>query len=113
MTSAIRMAVASTNGAKIDQHFGQAEVFYVYDVGGDGAKEVGRRVVAENALAGEGVRETIIRMLADCKLLLAEKIGTGPRPMLAKAGIEPVDKYAHMEVLTSLADAYASRACAA
>ncbi len=113
MTSTIRMAVASSNGAIIDQHFGQAEVFYVYDVDSEGAKEVGRRVVAENALAGEGVRETIIRILADCKLLLAEKIGTGPRPMLAEAGIEPVDQYAHKEVLPSLADAYASRASAA
>jgi len=72
-----------------------------------------RRAIEAQALAGEGVRETIIRMLADCKLLLAEKIGTGPRPMLAKAGIEPVDQYAQKEVLPSLADAYASRACAA
>ena len=106
----LRIAVATKDGSKIDQHFGQAEVFYVYDVDASGAKEVSRRVVAENALPNEGIRETIIRMLADCKLLLAEKVGTGPRPMLAKAGIEPVDQYAHQDVQASLAAAFAAKA---
>jgi lactoylglutathione lyase len=106
-TATIRMAVASTTGTKIDQHFGQTEAFYVFDVTAAGAVEVDRREVAVNALPNEGSRETIIRILADCKTLLAEKIGNGPRPMLAKAGIEPVDQYAHKDVLPSLADAFA------
>ncbi len=109
MSAPIRIAVASSDGTTVDQHFGQAESFYVYDVSAAGAVEVARREVAKNALPNEGVRETIIRMLADCKLLLAEKIGTGPRPMLAKAGIEPIDQYAQKPVQPSLAAVYASR----
>jgi predicted Fe-Mo cluster-binding NifX family protein len=106
----IRIAVASNDGTKVDQHFGQAESFYIYDVSETGAIEIERREVAPSALPNEGIRETIIRILADCKMLLVEKVGPGPRPMLAKAGIEAIDQYAHKAVQPSLAAVYASHA---
>jgi predicted Fe-Mo cluster-binding NifX family protein len=109
VTAVIRMAVASIDGTKVDQHFGQTEAFYVFDVSADGAALIERRVVAQHMIGDEGPRETIARMLHDCKFLLAEKVGPGPRPVLAKAGIEPVDAYAYKAIEPSLAAVFAKQ----
>lgn len=102
---AIRVAVATTNGDKIDEHFGHADEFSVFDVGAQGIVPVGVRVVEHYCQGGfgdEDKRDVILRALADCKALFVARVGDGPKKKLLGAGIEPVDAYAHQAVVDSL-----------
>ncbi|WP_249209279.1 VOC family protein [Magnetospirillum sulfuroxidans] len=106
----LRMAVATKDGLRIDQHFGQAEEFRVYDVEGDNAKLVESRKVAAHALDDEDPRQTIMRMLADCRILLVAKIGPTPQEQLAGAGIEATDMLKGKSIPAALTEIYAAKA---
>jgi lactoylglutathione lyase len=105
----LRVAVASQDGGRIDQHFGQTEEFLVFDVGAAGAVPVGRRAIADHAVGDENPRDTVCRMLADCKVLLVSKIGVSPQEKLAGAGIEASDRHAGKAVTTALAEVFAAK----
>ncbi|PKU24557.1 nitrogenase cofactor biosynthesis protein NifB [Telmatospirillum siberiense] len=93
----ILIAVATKGGGRINEHFGHAKEFQVYEVGTDGAKFVGHRRVDLYCQGGYGEEdsiETIIRALNDCTAVFVAKIGHCPKDSLAEAGIEPVDRYA-------------------
>jgi lactoylglutathione lyase len=112
-SAAIRIAVASREGDRIDQHFGHAKEFIVYDVGAAGPALIGRRAVdafAENE--DEDPREVILRMLADCKVLLVAKIGPTPQEQMAAIGVEASDMYAGKSVESALAQVFAEKAAA-
>lgn len=108
--SCLRMAVASRDGLRVDQHFGQAEEFLVYDVDGDNAKLVESRKVADHAQGDEDPRQTIIRMLGDCNILLVAKIGPTPQEQLAAIGIEATDMYKGKSIPAALAEIHAAKA---
>jgi len=108
----IRVAVATKDRSQIDEHFGQAEVFTVYDVSAAGVALVEPRAV-EHYCNGDGNddrRDAIVRALADCRAIFAARIGDGPRKKLAAAAIEPVDGYAFEPVEAALAAWLAKRA---
>lgn len=100
----IRVAVATKDRTQIDEHFGQAEVFTVYDVSAAGVTLVEPRAVAHycNGDSNDDRRDAIVRALADCRAIFAARIGDGPRKKLAAAAIEPVDAYAFEPVEASL-----------
>jgi len=109
----LRVAVA-TKGERVDLHFGHAEAFAVYDVDADGVHDVQNRVVAEHALnEDEDPRETIYRMLADCKVLLVAKVGAAPQEALSKIGVEATNMYAGKGVEEALRALYAAKRAAA
>ncbi|MBI5069354.1 MAG: nitrogenase cofactor biosynthesis protein NifB [Deltaproteobacteria bacterium] len=88
-----RAAVATKSGGLVDQHFGHAREFLVYDVTPAGARLVGRRVVELYCAGGEGEEDALdasLRTLADCHAVLSARVGHCPRGQLAAAGIEPV-----------------------
>ena len=63
-----------------------------------GAKFVGHRRVDLYCQGGYGEEEgleTIIRAINDCHAVFVAKIGGCPKSDLQKAGIEPVDQFAH------------------
>ena len=63
-----------------------------------GAKFVGHRRVDLYCQGGYGEEEslvTVIRAINDCHAVFVAKIGGCPKDDLKKAGIDPVDKYAH------------------
>lgn len=99
----LRVAVGGADGGKVDQHFGQAEAFLIYDVGADGAALVESRHIDGLATAGEDRRAAIVRILADCRMLLVAKVGETPKAMLAAAGIEASDRFAGRPVAEALA----------
>ena len=105
----LRVAVASEEGNRIDQHFGHAEIFQIYDVRADGAELRETRAVADHAQGEEDTRQTICRMLADCKVLLVAKIGATPQEQLAALGIEASDMYAGKAVSFALAEVFAAK----
>jgi lactoylglutathione lyase len=108
--SRLRVAVASRRGERIDLHFGAAAEFTVFDVTAEGATLIGRRDIAGHALAeDETERNTVCRMLADCKVLLVEKVGPNPQEMLARAGIEATNLYAGRPIAEALSELYAAK----
>jgi lactoylglutathione lyase len=100
----LRIAVASKDDVRIDQHFGHATSFLVYDVTAEGVTLLGRRDIAAHAESeDEDPREVICRMLADCKIMLVAKIGPNPQQQLAAIGIEASDMLAGKPIETALA----------
>jgi nitrogen fixation protein NifB len=93
----ILIAVASKGGGRINEHFGHAKEFQIYEVGAEGAKFVGHRRVdnyCQGGYAEEDSLETVVRAINDCTAVLVAKIGGCPRKGLERAGIEPVDRFA-------------------
>jgi len=93
----ILIAVATKGGGRINEHFGHAREFQVYEVGTKGAKFVGHRRVdtyCQGGYAEDDSLETVIRAIKDCTAVFVAKIGSCPRHGLESAGIEAVDSFA-------------------
>ena len=110
----LRVAVATREGQRVDLHFGHADSFTVYDLVSSGPRLVATRVVAEHALnEEEDPRDTIYRMIADCKVLLVAKIGGAPQEALAALGIEATNMYAGKNVDLALRELFDAKKAAA
>ncbi|ABD89995.1 nitrogenase cofactor biosynthesis protein NifB [Rhodopseudomonas palustris] len=106
-TSAIKIqvAIATKGGGRVNEHFGHAHEFQIYEVSTAGAKFVGHRRVdlyCEGGYASADGAATIIRALNDCTAVLVAKIGICPKDSLAAAGIEAVETYAFEFIETSV-----------
>lgn len=94
---AVLVAVATTGGGKVNQHFGHASEFQIYQVSAAAVTFVGHRRVDHYCLGGYGEDEqlpSIIDAINDCHAVLVSRVGACPREELKSAGIEPVDSYA-------------------
>jgi predicted Fe-Mo cluster-binding NifX family protein len=88
----IRVAVATSDGVRVDQHFSRASHFDIYDVSNDTAQFVERR---ENKNAscgchddhGAATFESIISGITDCRFIIAQRIGNGAISYLIDRGI--------------------------
>jgi nitrogen fixation protein NifB len=92
------VSVATKGSGLINEHFGHAKEFQVYELSTAGAKFVGHRRVDLYCQGGHGDEEsleTVIRAINDCHAVFVAKIGGCPKADLLKAGIEPVDEFAH------------------
>jgi nitrogen fixation protein NifB len=104
----ILVAVATKGGGRINEHFGHAKEFQVYELSTAGAKFVGHRRVdlyCQGGFGEDASLDTIIRAINDCAAVFVAKIGGCPKNDLLKAGIDPVDKYA-LEFIEQSAIAY-------
>jgi nitrogen fixation protein NifB len=109
----LRVAVASSGGGLINQHFGHAREFLVYEADGRAVRFVGTRRVdaycsggdtcgeAETALAGT------LRALEGCEAVLCSKIGIEPWDALEAAGIAPNGEHAMEPIEDAVAAVYA------
>jgi nitrogen fixation protein NifB len=94
----VLVAVATEGQGKVNQHFGHATEFQVFEVSSTQALFVGHRRVDLYCQGGYGEDEqlpSIVQAINDCHAVLVSKIGACPRDELRAAGIEPVDQYAH------------------
>ncbi len=94
----ILVAVATTGQGRINEHFGHAHEFQIYEVGSGGAKFVGHRRVDLYCQGGYGEEDTlpsVVRAINDCHAVFVARIGGCPRDELQAAGIDPVDRFAH------------------
>ncbi|OKH24445.1 nitrogenase cofactor biosynthesis protein NifB [Hydrococcus rivularis NIES-593] len=92
----ILVAVATKGGGVVNQHFGHAKEFQIFEIDGTEAKFVGHRKVdlyCQGGYGEEASLEGIIKSIADCKGVLASKIGSCPQDELRKAGVEPFEGY--------------------
>lgn len=104
----ILIAVATKGSGRVNEHFGHAKEFQVYELSTAGAKFVGHRRVDLYCQGGYGEEDsldTIIRAINDCTAVFVAKIGGCPKDTLLQAGIEPVDQYA-FEFIEQSAIAY-------
>jgi nitrogen fixation protein NifB len=94
----LQIAVATKGQSRINEHFGHVTEFQIYEVSAAGAKFVGHRRVDNYCQGGYGEEDilvTVIRAINDCHAVFVAKIGGCPKDDLRKAGIDPVDQYAH------------------
>lgn len=104
----ILIAVATKGGGRVNEHFGHAKEFQIYELSTAGSKFVGHRRVdlyCQGGFGDEDSLETVIRAINDCTAVFVAKIGGCPKEGLLKAGIEPVDRFAH-EFIEQSAIAY-------
>jgi nitrogen fixation protein NifB len=108
----VLMAVATTGGGVINQHFGHAREFLIYEAGTTDVRFIGHRKVdlycsgddtcgdAETALA------RTIRALDGCEVVLCSRIGYEPWGQLESAGITPNGEHAMEPIETAVAEVY-------
>lgn len=108
----ILAAIVSKQGGRINQHFGHAQEFQIYEVSPYGVKFIGHRKIppycAENR--GDDQRlDSIITALEGVQAVLCARIGDNPREKLEKAGIEVNVDYAHDWIESGLSSWYAAQ----
>ncbi len=99
----VLVAVASKGGGLVNQHFGHAKEFMIYEVDAVEAKFVGHRKVADYCQGGYGEDAAltgIISTIADCKAVLVSKVGPCPKKELEKAGLTVVEAYDTIDAVT-------------
>ena len=91
----IRFAVASKTGINVDQHFGHASQFYIYDFEDGDAKFIEKREVTKYCAGIEDCDDSnrdkidnIIKTIEDCSGVLALRIGDVPKLKLQKKNIK-------------------------
>jgi len=89
------IAVASKDGKEINQHFGHAERFLIYEVEGGNVVLVDEKKVErycsynpEHPLRGYLLKD-IVASLAGCSAVVTAQMGEHPRAELELLGIEP------------------------
>lgn len=97
----MKVAFATTDGIRVDEHFGRAGMFAIYDLTPDGYRFVEMRKFAHGVDAAitstkdlERVHEDAVQSkvdrLADCKLIFLTEIGGPSAARLVKKGIMPM-----------------------
>ena len=98
----VLVAVATKGGGLVNQHFGHAKEFMIYEVDANEARFVGHRKVADYCQGGYGeaaALDGIISNVSDCKAVLASKVGPCPKKELKKAGLTVVEAYDVIETV--------------
>jgi nitrogen fixation protein NifB len=92
-----RVAVATRGGDKVNQHFGHATEFLIYDTDGADVQLLGVRKIqaychgkADCNGDKAATLQEIISILSDCRILLCSGIGDAPRASLNKIGVLPL-----------------------
>lgn len=92
----MRIAVASKSGIEVDQHFGHADRFLIYDCAGGRPTPLGEVQVEKYCSFDpdhpfrHGKFNAIVEALQGCRAVVTAMIGDLPRQELKKAGIEPI-----------------------
>ena len=94
-SSEYKVAIASTDGETVNQHYGKAEKFYIYSIN----DEVGYDLVEERQVEPvcmDGAHE-IAKMeksvlnFTDCRYLVVSRLGTAANATLSAAGITAME----------------------
>jgi nitrogen fixation protein NifB len=103
------VAVATKGGGRINQHFGHATEFQVYEVSPAGIRFIGPRKVEAYCQGGWGEEATLDGVLAALEgvsTVLCAKIGDCPKDSLRAAGIEASDAQAYEWIEAGIAAWY-------
>jgi len=99
-----RVAVATSSGILVDQHFGHAKEFYIYESDGVKVKFIEKRQAiayctgqSECDDGKDDKIENIISTIKDCGVVLALRIGSSPSQRLSAIGIRSITTYDRIE----------------
>ena len=85
----MKIAFTSSDGTRVDRHFGEAEAFYVWEVGPDSAVSLGCLPVPER----DGQEDRVLAradLLAGCTVVCVVQIGGPAAAKLASRHIHPL-----------------------
>ncbi|MCC7280211.1 MAG: nitrogenase cofactor biosynthesis protein NifB [Chromatiaceae bacterium] len=111
-TRPVLMAVATSGGGLINQHFGQAREFLVYEASAQEVRFIGVRKVGAYCSGPEDcgeldwVLEDTLRALSGCEVVLCSRIGFEPWGQLEAAGITPNGEHAQEPIEQAVASLY-------
>ncbi len=98
----MKVAFATTDGIRVDEHFGRAAKFLIYEFTGEGYKKIEERVFSGEArdaavenTKGMGAEhdaavEAKVEKISDCKIVYMTNIGGPSAARLGRKGILPV-----------------------
>jgi len=92
----MQIAIVSTDGVNVNDHFGKAERFLIYEAGPTGLTGIAERQVAclstgDKSHQFDAARfASVARALEGCQRVYCTRIGDRPRQELEKRGIMPV-----------------------
>jgi len=98
-----RFAVATKSGMLVDQHFGHAQEFYIYESDGKTANFIEKRNVDKYCNGPDVCEdkvdkiESILQTIKDCNAVLALRVGESPSRRLEALGIRIVVTYDRIE----------------
>jgi nitrogen fixation protein NifB len=111
-TRPVLMAVATAGSGVINQHFGHATEFLIYEASPTDVRFVSHRKVElycsgdDTCGDAETTLEKIIKTLKGCEAVLCSKIGFEPWGMLEAAGIQPNGEHAMEPIEEAVAAVY-------
>ena len=111
-TRPVLMAVATSGGGLINQHFGQAREFLIYEASAREVRFIGVRKVGAYCIGPEDcgeldwVLEDTLRALSGCEAVLCSRIGFEPWGQLEAAGITPNGEHALEPIEQAVASLY-------
>ena len=117
-TRPVLMAVATEGQGVVNQHFGHAREFLIYEASPEDVRFIGHRKVDLYCSGGDtcGDAETAlqknIRTLEGCEVVLCSKIGYEPWGMLEDASIAPNGEHAMEPIEDAVAAVYREMAMA-
>ena len=107
----ILVAIATKGGGRINQHFGHAREFQIYEASSAGVAFVGHRKVDDAYCAGgfgeDATLDSVIRTLEGVDIVLCSKIGDCPKEQLASAGIRVSDEWPFEYIESAVSSYYA------
>jgi len=109
-TRPVLIAIATSGGGVINQHFGHATEFLIYEASPTDVRFVSHRKVelycAGNDDDGVPILQQIIKTLEGCEAVLCSKVGFEPWGMLEEAGIQPNGEHAMEPIEEAVAAVY-------
>jgi nitrogen fixation protein NifB len=111
-TRSVLMAVATSGGGLINQHFGQAREFLIYEASAQDVRFLGVRKVTAYCSGPDDcgeldwALEDTLRALSGCEAVLCSRIGFEPWGQLEVAGITPNGEHAQEPIEQAVASLY-------
>ena len=111
-TRPVLMAVSTKGGGVINEHFGHAHEFLVYEASSAGVRFIGHRKTTpyceggSSCGDGESALDETLRVLKGCEVVLSAKIGFEPWAPLEAAGIQPNGEHAMEPIEEAIAAVY-------
>ena len=108
----VLMAVATKGGGVINEHFGHAGEFLIYEAVHGDVRFIGHRKTTpyceggDTCGDGESALDRTLRELAGCEVVLCSKIGYEPWGPLEAAGIQPNGEHAFAPIEDAIAAVY-------
>jgi nitrogen fixation protein NifB len=112
LTRPVLMAVSTKGGGVINEHFGHAHEFLVYEASPRGVRFIGHRKTTpyceggSSCGDGESALDETLRVLKGCEVVLSAKIGFEPWAPLEDAGIQPNGEHAMEPIEEAIAAVY-------